>query len=47
MLDATLQPASHAIVAWRRRHEKALGACVDADADTQPLVPTMGLGTSS
>src|SRR6202012_5191503 len=30
------------LVAWLRRHEKALGKRVDADVDTKPLVPTAG-----
>jgi integrase len=32
------------IVAWLRRHENDLGKRIDADVDTQPLVPPVGLG---
>jgi integrase len=31
------------IVAWLRRHEKELGKRIDADVDTQPLTPAVGL----
>jgi integrase len=32
------------IVAWLRRHENDLGKRIEADVDTQPLVPAVGLG---
>jgi site-specific recombinase XerD len=32
------------IVAWLRRHESDLGKRIEADVDTQPLVPAVGLG---
>jgi len=32
------------IVAWLRRHESNLGKRIEADVDTQPLVPAVGLG---
>jgi hypothetical protein len=46
MLDAANQSASHrtAVLAWRRQHEKALGAGVDTVADTQPHMSAMSLG---
>src|ERR1700692_1600023 len=31
------------LVAWLRRHENDLGKRIDADVDTQPLVPAVGL----
>lgn len=32
------------LVVWLRRHEQDLGAHIDADVDTRPLVPAPGLG---
>ncbi|OTP76244.1 phage integrase family protein [Caballeronia sordidicola] len=32
------------LVAWLRRHEKDLGVTIDADVDTRPLTPALGLG---
>src|SRR5258708_226066 len=32
------------LVAWLRRHENDLGKRIDADVDTQPLAPAVGLG---
>src|SRR5260370_21603789 len=32
------------LVAWLRRHENDLGKRIEADVDTRPLVPAVGLG---
>jgi hypothetical protein len=43
MLYPELSAAS-TLNAWLRRHENDLGKPVDADVDTAPLVPAVGLG---
>jgi integrase len=32
------------LVAWLRRHEKDLGKSIEADVDTRPLMPALGVG---
>jgi hypothetical protein len=34
--------SARVLVAWLRKHEKALGACIDANVDAQPLALAVG-----